>query len=51
MIVGSVASLAFVLACWLGFRQAWGCLTTLAFAAVIWLLIVLVPRLVGHSTR
>jgi hypothetical protein len=23
MIVGSVASLAFVLACWLGFRQAW----------------------------
>ena len=51
MIIGSVASLAFVLACWLGVRQAWGFLATLAFAAVIWLLIVLVPRLVGHSTR
>ena len=51
MVVGSVASLVFVLACWLGFRQAWGFLATLAFASVIWLLIVLVPRLVGHSTR
>jgi uncharacterized membrane protein (GlpM family) len=24
MVVGSVASLVFVLACWLGFRHAWG---------------------------
>jgi hypothetical protein len=50
MVVGSVASLVFVLACWLGFRHAWGFVATLAFATVIWLLIVLVPRLVGHST-
>ena len=50
MVVGSVASLVFVLACWLGFRHAWGFPVTLAFATVIWLLIVLVPRLIGHST-
>ena len=29
MVVGSVASLVFVLACWLGFRQEWGFLSTL----------------------
>jgi hypothetical protein len=44
MVIGSVASLLFVLACWLGLRQGWGFLITLAFASAIWLLIVLVPR-------
>ena len=51
MVVGSVGSLVFVLACWLGFRQEWGLLVTLAFAAAIWLLIVLAPHWVGHPTR
>ena len=51
MIIGSVASLAFVLACWLGLRQAWGFLLTLAFASAIWLLIALVPSWIRHSVR
>jgi hypothetical protein len=51
MVIGSVASLVFVLACWLGFRREWGILMTLTFASVVWLLIVLVPRWVGPSTR
>ena len=49
MVIGSVASLLFVLACWFGLRQEWGFLVTLAFASTIWLLIVLVP--IGHSPR
>jgi len=51
MVIGSVASLVFVLACWLGLRQGWGFLVTLAFASTIWFLIVLVPRWIGHSPR
>jgi len=51
MVIGSVASLIFVLACWFGLRQEWGFLITLSFAAAIWLLIVLFPRWVGHSPR
>ena len=51
MIVGFVGSLVFALACWLGFRREWGFLPTLAFAAAVWLLIVLLPRWVGASTR
>jgi uncharacterized membrane protein (GlpM family) len=51
MAIGATASLVFVLACWFGLRQEWGLLVTLAFASAIWLLIVLVPRWVGHSPR
>ena len=51
MVIGSVASLVFVLACWLGFRQAWGFLPTLAFAAALWLSIALIPGLIGRSLR
>ena len=51
MVIGSVASLLFVLACWFGLRQEWGFLVTLASASTIWLLIVLVPRWIGHSPR
>jgi len=46
--VGAVASLAFILACWLGFRQAWGLPLTLVFGGVIWLLVVWLPRWMGH---
>lgn len=49
MVVGAVASMIFVLACWLGFRREWGFLITLASASAIWLLTVLIPRWVGHS--
>jgi uncharacterized membrane protein (GlpM family) len=48
MVIGSVASLLFVLACWLGLRQEWGFVVTLAFASTIWLLFVLAPRWTGH---
>ena len=51
MVIGSVASLVFVLACWFGLRQEWGLGLTLAFSAGIWLLIVLAPRLVGGAWR
>ncbi len=51
MVIGSVASLVFVVACWFGLRLEWGFLITLAFASAMWLLIVLVPRWVGHSLR
>ena len=51
MVIGSVASLVFVLACWLGMRQAWEFWPSVALASVIWLLIVLVPRWVGDSPR
>jgi uncharacterized membrane protein (GlpM family) len=49
MVIGSVASLVFVLACWFGLRREWGLVATLALAAAVWLLIVLVPRWVGRS--
>ena len=51
MVIGSVASLVFVVACWLGLRQEWGFVITVAFASAIWLVIVLSPRWVGYSTR
>jgi len=49
MVVGAVASLVFVLACWLGFRREWGFPMTVVVAAAIWLLIVLGPRWIKHS--
>ena len=51
MVIGSVASLVFVLACWLGFRHAWGFVVTLAFASFLWLVIALIPSLIGRSLR
>jgi len=51
MVIGSVASLLFVLACWFGLRGEWGFLISLAFGSTIWFLIVLVPRWIGHSSR
>lgn len=51
MLVGIAGNVVFVLACWLGFRREWGFLTTLGFGAAAWLLIVLIPRWVGASTR
>jgi hypothetical protein len=41
MVAGFVASLVFVLACWLGFRREWGFAATLALGAGAWLLTVL----------
>ena len=51
MVIGSVASLVFVLVCWFGLRQEWGLGLTLALSAGVWLLIVLVPRWVGGVLR
>jgi uncharacterized membrane protein (GlpM family) len=51
MLVGIAGNVVFVLACWLGFRREWGFLATLGFGAAAWLLIVLIPRWVGASTR
>jgi uncharacterized membrane protein (GlpM family) len=51
MVMGAIASLLFVSACWFGLRQEWDFLITLAFASAIWLLIVSVPRWVGHAPR
>jgi hypothetical protein len=51
MVIGSVGSLLFVLACWFGFRQEWGFLIALVLAATIWFVIVLGPRWIGHSPR
>ena len=51
MLVGIAGNVVFVLACWLGFRREWGFLTTLGFGAAAWLLVVLLPRWVGASTR
>ena len=51
MVIGSVASLLFVLACWVALRQEWGFLISLALASTIWILIVLAPRWIGHSPR
>ena len=48
MVMGSVASLLFVLACWFSLRQAWGFLVTLVLAAGVWLLVVLLSRWVGR---
>jgi len=51
MAVGSAASLVFVLACWLGLRQAWGFAVTLVVASAIWLTIVSLPHWVGDWLR
>jgi uncharacterized membrane protein (GlpM family) len=48
MLVGVVASLVFVLACWFGFRQHWSFPMVLVFGSAIWLAIVLLPSLVGR---
>lgn len=47
MVIGSAATLIFVVACWIGFRQAWGFLVTLSVASALWLAVVSLPRLVG----
>jgi uncharacterized membrane protein (GlpM family) len=47
MVVGALASLVFVVACWFGFRQGWGLAITLASAGAVWLLIVMIPRWFG----
>ena len=44
LVVGSIATLIFVVACWFGFRHAWGFGATLAAAAVVWLAIVLLVQ-------
>lgn len=46
-----LAAIIATMACWIGLRQEWGFLITLAFSAGIWLLIVMVPRWIGHSPR
>jgi uncharacterized membrane protein (GlpM family) len=51
MVIGSIASLVFILACWFGFRQAWGLLLTLASAFAVWLVLVVAPRWLGHLSR
>jgi hypothetical protein len=51
MVTGAVASLVFVLSCWLGLRREWGFLVTLVSASAIWLVMVMLPRWIGHSTR
>jgi hypothetical protein len=48
MIVGTVGSVVFVLACWLGFRLGWGFPLTLIVAAAVWVVVVLLPRAVTH---
>lgn len=48
MVVGFAASLVFVLACWIGFRQAWGFPVTLGVASALWVAIVSVaPSMAG----
>ena len=51
MVLGSVASLVFVLACWFGFWRQWGFHVSLGFAALVWLVVVLVPGWIGHFSR
>jgi hypothetical protein len=51
MVVGSIASLVFVLACWFGFWRQWGFLPSLGLASVAWLVVVLVPGWLGHASR
>jgi uncharacterized membrane protein (GlpM family) len=46
LVVGFAAAFLFVVACWIGFRQAWGFLVTLSVASVVWLAAVSLPRLV-----
>lgn len=51
MVIGSVASLLFVLACWFCLRQGWSFAVTVASASAVWLLVVVVPRWIVPSTR
>ena len=51
MVVGAVASLVFVLACWVGFRLAWGLPGALMLGAAMWFLVAFVPRWVGLLPR
>ena len=51
MVLGSVASLVFILVCWFGLRQPWGLLVTLGVASAIWLAVVLLPRWMGGWLR
>ena len=47
MVIGFVASLVFVLACWLCLRHEWGFPASLPFAGGVWLVIAFLPRWVG----
>ena len=47
VVFGSIASLTFILAAWLGFRQEWRFALTVGFAAVIWLVVVGLSRWVA----
>jgi hypothetical protein len=49
MVLGSAASLVFILVCWFG--QALGFLVTLVIASAIWLAVVLLPHWVGGWLR
>ena len=51
MVVGFSAGLVFVLACWFGFRQAWGFAPTLIVASAVWLALVTLPRWMGGWLR
>ena len=51
MIAGAMASLVFVLACWIGLKQGWGFAATLGVAAAAWLVVALLPRLIGSWLR
>ena len=51
MVLGSAASLVFILGCWFGLRQAWGFLVTLVIASAIWLAVVLLPHWVRGWLR
>jgi uncharacterized membrane protein (GlpM family) len=51
MVLGSVASLVFVLACWFGFCRQWGFLGSLGFAAAVWAIVLLIPGWIGQSSR
>jgi len=47
MVLGSVASLTFIPATWLGFWQERGFALTVGFAAIVWLVVVWLPRWVA----
>ena len=51
MVVGSVASLVFVLACWGGLRQGWSFAVTLSVGGMIWLAIATLVWWIGDEPR
>ncbi len=51
MVAGAVASLVFVLACWIGLRQGWGFAVALLTAAAAWLAIVALASWIGGAPR